>query len=182
MNPIRTRSRLSRAFISASIVSAATLLIAPAIEAQRFQDNDGGVQQREGRRGPGGRERDPAERLEERVNRLTQELRLSPRQANRVRAIFQETRQRMESLRDGAPQGREARQQLSDEQRQAFRNARREIRWDSEDRLHQALNCEQRDALRRLQRQRRFERRSRNERPRAGQRGNRRQHRGRKAG
>ena len=108
----------SRAILSAGIVSAVTLLIAPPIEAQRFQDNDGGVQQREGRRGPGGRQRDPAERLEERVNRLTQELRLSPRQANRVRAIFEEARQRMEGLRDGVPQDREARQQL-DEQRQA---------------------------------------------------------------
>ena len=182
MNPILTQSRLSRAILSAGIVSAVTLLIAPPIEAQRFQDNDGGVQQREGRRGPGGRQRDPAERLEERVNRLTQELRLSPRQANRVRAIFEEARQRMEGLRDGVPQDREARQQLSDEQRQAFRNARREIRWGSEDQLHQVLNCDQRDALRRLQRQRRFERRSRNERPRAGQRRNRGQHRGRKAG
>ena len=86
MNPILTQSRLSRAILSAGIVSAVTLLIAPPIEAQRFQDNDGRVQQREARRVPEG-DSETRPSGEERVNRLTQELRLSPRQANRVRAI-----------------------------------------------------------------------------------------------
>ena len=139
------------------LVGAALLLIGPVAEAQRPAGHDGGMHERGNRRGAAQRHRDPEQRLE----RLSQELRLSPGQVTRVRAIFEDTHQRMQRLGQNAPRGSEARQRLSEQERESLRTARREIRWGAEDRLHQVLNCEQREVFRRLRRERRADRRGR---------------------
>ena len=102
-----------------------------------------------GRRG-GATAEERAERIEarmaERVEKLREELSLSDAQAARIARIFEESRAEMARLREA---GR------SPETRQAFR----QLRWTTDDRIHEVLSAEQAEQLRQLRRDERLEHR-----------------------
>lgn len=106
------------------------------------------------------------QRLERRLAAMTERLSLTPAQQVQVRAIMEQTRTQMQAL-GAAERGRGNRQ------------ARRRLRFTTEDQLHAVLSCEQREAYRLLRRERmsrRMQQRARN-----GRRGRGRHH-GRGAG
>lgn len=76
--------------------------------------------------------------VEARLSELAGRLSLDARQTERVRAILESARARMEALRQGA----------AVERHQDLRLRRRQILWDVEDQIWALLSCAQKDAFR----------------------------------
>jgi hypothetical protein len=109
-------------------------------------------------RGRGGPDVDRIlERMEQRLEDMKGPLGLSQQQQTRIRqALRQGANQARRVLREHPERGPERREAL------------RQVRWDTSDRVHAILTCEQREQLRRLRREQRSERRQHHRQRRAG--------------
>lgn len=150
-----TREPLGRRLVVGALLSLAVLALPALASAQ-----DGGVPGARGRQGPGARGRAPnpeqmLQRMEQRLDQMKTRLALTPAQERRIRQAMREGARRAREVLDRQPRP-------SPERRAALR----QIRWDVSDRIHEALNCDQREQLRRLRREHRAERG-----PRRGRRG-----------
>jgi len=145
------RGPIGRRLFTGALLSLAILAVPALAFAQ-----DGGAPGARGRRGgppgAGARGRAPSpermlQRMEQRLEQMKEHLQLNDAQERRIRqAMRQGVRQAREVLNRHAQPGPERRAAL------------RQIRWDTGDRIHEALTCEQREQLRRVRRQRRAER------------------------
>ncbi len=88
-----------------------------------------------------------AERMERRLAMMKQRLGLSDAQEQKIRAAFREKKEKMKQMRG----------QQSPRSDQA-RHARKQIRWEFEDQVHEILTCEQREAFRKMKREHRARR------------------------
>ena len=134
---------------------------AQGLDAGVYADGVGGGHHRLRHRGPRGERgprMSPEQRVERRLARMTQELSLTPNQARRIRSILSQTASQMQRLRPERPNADQGRARAERrEGRRAFREQTRALRWETQDRVHAVLSCEQRETLRRAQRQRRLE-------------------------
>lgn len=129
-----------RTTITALAALTALFLLPGLAAAQRGPDGPG-------RRG----EPDPArmlERMEHRLDEMKGPLNLTQRQETRIR----------NALRRGATEARRVLEQHPDRSPER-REAMRQVRWQTDDRVHAILNCEQRERFRQLRREHRHERR-----------------------
>lgn len=133
---------LFRRIASTLVLAAALALPTGAALAQGAPD----AAPRPGR-GGGRPQRDFGEHLEQRLQRMTQELGLSAAQQAQIRQIFAEARQRRQALR---PQGGEPTVET--------RRAMMQLRWDLQDRVHAVLTQQQRDRMRQMRRERMLQR------------------------
>ncbi len=145
-----------------AIAALTALFLLPGLAAAQR-----GPQGSRGPDGPGHRgEPDPArmlERMEHRLDEMKGPLNLTQRQETRIR----------NALRRGATEARRVLEQHPDRSPER-REALRRVRWQTDDRVHAVLNCEQRERFRQLRREHRHERR--------GDRHQRRQRRGHRGG
>ncbi len=87
-------------------------------------------------------------RMEQRLEAMKGPLSLSQQQENQIR----------QALRQGADEARQVLRQHPDQSPER-REALKQVRWNTSDRVHAILSCEQREQLRRLRREQRSERR-----------------------
>jgi hypothetical protein len=109
--------------------------------------------------GQGGQRMDPQQRLERRVQQLTERLRLSNAQQGQVRAILQREQQQMEQFRGARGQGRQQGQQQGqqrgdDAQRRQGFEQMRQLRQQTDQQLERVLNSGQLAEYRKLQQER----------------------------
>jgi protein CpxP len=117
--------------VTAALLSS--LAFAPKIHAQ-----EGAPQAQEGRPR---RDGNPEQRLERRVSRMAEELKLNSAQATKVRQILVEERTQMQALRDKNRAQGEANR---DANRDAIRTQMRTIRGRTEQQIEGVLTAQQR--------------------------------------
>ncbi len=79
----------------------------------------------------------PDQRIERRVRRIAEAVELSDTQQQQIRQLMRQTRERIVAERNRLGRGTPE-----------FKQARRQIAWESDDRLHAILTCAQRDRFR----------------------------------
>ena len=122
------------------IVFAAALSAAAVVPAQAQQAPQSERPRTEAR----GEQRDPAQRLERRVQMLTRQLDLSADQAARVKTILTREGEQMKAFRDkNRPATGAQAQRPTEEQRNAFRAQMQQVRQSTNAELAKVLNADQ---------------------------------------
>ena len=93
------------------------------------------------------REAKHAERMKKRIAKLTKALSLTPVQVAQAKQLFTDSKNNIKRLRASG----------NDMRSDAMRDAKRLIRWETDDKLHAMLTSAQREKLRKFRRQMRFE-------------------------
>ena len=130
----RTTGRARLLALGAAL--AAGLVLVPNVEAQSGE-------QQQGRPGRGERV-DPAQRLERRVNMLTERLQLSTQQAAQVRQVLTQEQTQVQALRQKAEGGAD---------REELRSEMQSIRQRTEQQIEAVLTEQQRTTYRALREQ-----------------------------
>ncbi len=122
------------------IAFAAALSAAAVVPAQAQQ----APEQQRPRTEARGERRDPAQRIERRVQMLTRQLDLSADQAARVKTILTREGEQMKAFRDkNRPSAGEQSQRPTEEQRNAFRAEVQQVRQSTNAELAKVLNADQ---------------------------------------
>ena len=119
----------------------------------------GGYERQRSEQGPGGQRMDPQQRLQRRVQQLTERLRLSSAQQGQVRAILQREQAQMEQFRGARGQGRQQGQQQGqqrgdDAQRRQGFEQMRQLRQQTDQQIERVLSGGQVAEYRKLQQER----------------------------
>jgi len=131
---MRFQSKLGGAMIACAI----------ALAGANASAQDGGVP---ARATPAEQAQRMQQRIEQRMQKLTQALRLTAQQQQQIRQVLTNSARRMQEMR--------ARTQPATPESAA---ARIRLRWDTDDRIHAILTCDQREQLRRFRREQRMQR------------------------
>lgn len=130
----------------AALTALTAALLVPGLASAQQTAREGSSEGRRAHRTP-----DPArmlQRAERRLERMKTPLNLNQRQETRIRT----------ALRRGATEAGRVLEQHPDRSPER-REALRRVRWETDDRVHAVLNCEQRERFRQLRREHRAERR-----------------------
>ena len=123
------------------IIALAAALSAATVGPANAQQTP---EQRRPRTEARGEQRDPTQRIERRVEMLTQQLNLSTDQAARVKTILTREGEQMKAFRDkNRPAGGEQAQRPTEEQRNAFRAQMQQVRENTNAELAKVFNADQ---------------------------------------
>lgn len=127
VDTLRSVGGFARTFALTAALAVSGTVLAADLDAQQQRQRPGVEQQ----------QRDPAQRIEQRVSLLTERLQLTPQQAQQVRTILTREHEQFQALRSSAT-GQES------QDRQAARERIRAVREASEQQINAVLTPQQR--------------------------------------